>query len=275
MRYRSLLHICFDNNRRLARKTHYFEYRGVSFKLVQNDPRKWADHLLTIVPDEATREQAFSAAAEFLSALAWENHARVSLWDAGYRSWHEPHSLRDARPCIHDFPKIGFGGTITGYDISRLPYIETDEQRIALAMFRDARASNNDYLSFLFHWQVFEVRCGGDAVGFIDKTVRRHRADLRLNDEDLLSLPLAGRSLGKYLLDDCRNAVTHLRRRPGCTKLDVDKPADRIRLTRSVRTIEAFSEYFIREALGLKKVTFLMRRNLRAIPVYVAPPNPQ
>lgn len=269
MKYRSLLHICFDNSRRLTRKTHYFEYRGVSFKLIQNNPRKWADHLLTIVPDEAAREQAFSAAAEFLSALAWENHSRVALWDAGYRSWPEPHSLRDARPCILTFPKISFGGTITGYGISRLPHIVTEDQRIALALFREARASNNDYLSFLFHWQVLEV-CGGDTVGFINKTLRRNRAALRLNDEDLSSLPQHGKSLGAYLLDDCRHAIAHLRRRPGRTKLDVDKPADRIRLTHSVRVVEAFAEYFIRESLGLKKVMFLVRRNRRSIPVHIA-----
>ncbi len=268
MRYRSLLTIAFDSSSRLSTKTHYFQYRGISFKLIQDNPRKWADHLLTIVESEEARILAFRAAAEFLSALAWENHSRVALWDAGYRSWPEPWSLKIARPCMFSFPKINFGGTITGYGISRLPHIENEAQRTALALFREARASNNDYLKFLFNWQVMEV-VGGQPVGFINKTFRRNPAKLHIRDEDLSKLPLDGRTLGNYLLDDCRHAIAHLKRKPGQTELDVDDPVDRIRLAHSVRVVVAFAEYFIRENLKLNKTVFLWQLKRGAIPTYL------
>ena len=269
MRYRSLLTIAFDNSRRLTSKTHYFSYGGVDFKLVQDNPRKWADHLMTIVENDDARLRAFRAAAEFMSALAWENNSQIALWETGYRSWPLPQTLRQARPCMFSFPKVAFGGAITGYDISRLPHIETEAQRTALALFREARASNNDYLRFLFHWQILEVRSPSEAVSFIDKSFRRSRAKLRIHEEDLSELPLEGRTLGQYLQDDCRHAIAHLRRKPGRKKLDIDDPADRRRLTHSVRVVEAFAEHFIKEQLQLDKVLFLRRLKRGMIPVYL------
>jgi hypothetical protein len=148
----------------------------VQFKLVQNNPRKRADHLLTIVPqnDAAAREHAFATAAEFLSALAWQNNAQVTLWEGGRRSWPAAYGLKEAEPSIHTFPRIPFGGSMIGYDLTTIPLIENAAQRIALALFREARASNNDFLSFLFFWQVLETN-GGDPVGIINKTLRKQR----------------------------------------------------------------------------------------------------
>jgi hypothetical protein len=34
-----LMHIAFDNSRRLPRHIYYFEYAGVRFKLIQNEAR--------------------------------------------------------------------------------------------------------------------------------------------------------------------------------------------------------------------------------------------
>lgn len=80
-----LQHIGFDSSVRLPGTVYYFEYQGVRFKLVQNNPRKFANHLLTIIGDhdEPARSKAFRAAAGFLSAWAFDAHAAVMLWDSG------------------------------------------------------------------------------------------------------------------------------------------------------------------------------------------------
>lgn len=267
-----LLHICFDNSRRLIKKRYYFEYRGVRFKLVQSNSRKWANHLLTIIPnnDQAAHEHAFSVAAEFLSALGWENGARVAVWDAGGHGCPENYSLKDAEPTIFTFPRIAFGGNLVGDDLFRIPHIKTDAQRIALGLFREANASNNDYLSFLFFWQVLETGAG-DPVGFINKAFRNHRSQLRLDVADISRLPLNGKSLGNYLLDDCRHAIAHIRRQPGKARLDVDKPSERLRLALSSKAIKKFAEHYIRENLRLKNTLFLAYRKRGEVPVYVDP----
>lgn len=268
MRYRSLYSIAFDNSGRLSVRTQYFQYRGFAFKLVQDNPRKWADHLLTIVDDEAASAQAFRTAAEFLSALAWENRSRVALWETAYRSWPLPLSLKDARAWSFSPPKISFRGMSVGYDLLRIPLVETDLQRTALALFREARASNNDYLSFLFHWQVLEV-AGAQAVDVVNAAFRRERDALGLSGDDLARLPLKGRSLGNYLLEDCRHAIAHLRRRRGSTRLDIDDPADRTKIALSVRVAEALARYFIQHHLKLSKTMYLRQLKRGEFPIYL------
>jgi len=212
-----MMNICFDNDHRLRRKSYLFEYKGHQFKLIQSNPRKWADALLTILPadDDTSREKAFSVASEFLSAVCWQNNARTAIAGGGGRGWQPDWKLSKAKPAIFMFPKIPFGGNIIGYDISVMPLVETDEQKIALTLYREASASNNNYLSFLFYWQILETG-GSNAEGFVNKTFRRNPRELRLGRESLdPRLDLRGRSLGAYLRDECRDAIAHIRRKPG------------------------------------------------------------
>jgi hypothetical protein len=264
-----LLQIGFDNSRRLSRKEYLLEYRGVRFKLVQRNPKKWSDALLTIVPemDGAATELAFARAAEFLSALAWQNHSMVAFWQSGAHSWPGELSLDEAKPFMSEPPRIPGGGTVLGYDPIRIPHVKTDEQRIALALFREAYASNNDYLSFLFYWQVLEVR-GQKPEDVVDKTWRKDRACVRLPNSDIDNLPLAGQTLGHYLLDDCRHAIAHIRRKYGKKTLDLDKPAERNRLTYSTRVIKAFAECYIRQILGLTEHLYLVRGQRNEFPTF-------
>jgi hypothetical protein len=176
-------------------------------------------------------------------------------------------SIRRVRPFTYVFPKIPFGGSTTGYDLPRtIPHIRTSEQRIALSLFREARASNNDYLSFLFLWQVLEVK-GAQAVGFIDKIFRKHRHKLHLDPSYISRLPLAGRTLGSYLQENFRHAIAHIKRKPGKRPLEIDVLSERRNLAISTLVVEAFAEYFIREELSLGELSLARRRN-GGIPVY-------
>src|SRR5262249_11721610 len=122
-----LIDINFDNSIRLRKRCYLFEYDSIRFKLVQDNPRRWADHLLAVAPSdrEADRECIFRAASKFLSALSWENGARITLWEAGGCSWPDGRSLRVAQPFARDFPRIPFGGNAIGYDLPRtIPHIQ-------------------------------------------------------------------------------------------------------------------------------------------------------
>jgi hypothetical protein len=265
-----LFQICFDNSHRLCRKTYVFEYKGVAFKLIQNDPRKRADHLLTIIPSysDPARLNAFAKAAEFLSALAWETGARAKLWEVGAAAWPEDWPIEKARPCIFEPPRIPLMNAL-GYDLVRIPKIKTLEQRIALSLFREANASNNDYLSLIFYWQVLEVGCGSKADGFVNKTYGRRPNSLGHIQSDIALLQLGRRRLGDYLRDDCRNAVAHIRRKLGRTSIDLDEPEDRWRIAISVRIIKAFAAYYIRESLELNEHLYLARRRHRDVPIFL------
>ena len=70
-----LMHIAFDNSCRLRNRVYYFEYKNIRFKLIQNNPNKWSDVLLTILPghDESLTDKVRTIAGEFLSLLSWQN----------------------------------------------------------------------------------------------------------------------------------------------------------------------------------------------------------
>ncbi len=81
-----LMHIGFDNNNRLYKNIYYFEYKGIRFKLIQNNIRKWCDVLLTIIPghnNSKAENKAYILASEFLSALSWSNNSLVKAQQLG------------------------------------------------------------------------------------------------------------------------------------------------------------------------------------------------
>lgn len=264
-----LMHIGFDNSSRLCRRIYYFEYKKVKYKLIQNNPKKWCDVLLTIIGDKEsniTEQIAYNTAGEFLSALGWENNSKVKLWHSGGPGGRD-FTLRKARCSMFTFPRVPFGGYSLGYDICRIPKIETLEQKTALALFREAFSSNNHFLSFLFFWQIFEVG-KMNPIGWINKSYSRKMNKLYLPKEYMNRLDLKGRSLGHYLYDDCRNAIAHIRRKPTKTRLQFDTLEEDARLAISTRIIEEFAKLYIKDELNLKNSLFLVRQKNRNFPFY-------
>lgn len=267
-----LMHIGFDNSSRLWKNVYYFEYKGVRYKLIQNKIRKWCDVLLTIIPnyrDNKAIDNAYITASEFLSALSWENHSEVMVSHLGGFGIPQDFKLRSAKCRVFYFPQVPFGGYSVGYDINCIPEIETEAQRDALILFREALSSNNYYLAFLFFWQVIEIG-NNDAIGWINKAYRRNRNKIWLSKDDFSRLPLKGKSLGNYLYDDCRNAISHIHnRKAGKTKVKLDTPEDNFRISLSTRVIEKFARFYIEDRLKLKKRMYLVRKEGKGFPIYV------
>lgn len=255
-----LMNIAFDNTVRLDRRTYLFEYKGFRFKLVQGDPARHHDHLLAILPrgESAERNSTFAAAAEFVSALAWHSGAAMTVWDNGGRGWSDHRPLRSAKPTVYDFPRVPNRGYTIGGTLISIPNVQTNEQRIALSLFREARASNSRYLSFLFFWQSMEV-LGTKPHAFIKDVMKNHRDQVLLDDSWFDRLPLSGRALGEYLEDDCRHAVAHIRRRPGKKRLDLDSWDEHLRFAISVGVVRALSEAYIKHRLGMTESLTLVR----------------
>lgn len=263
------MHIGFDNSSRLCRRIYYFEYKGVRYKLIQDNQRKWCDVLLTVIGDKKsaiTEQIAYNTAGEFLSALGWENNSRIKLWHLGGPGG-RGFILKKARRSMFDFPRISFGGYILGHNICRIPKIETGEQKTALALFREAFSSNNNFLSFLFFWQILEVG-KTDPIGWINKSYSKKREKLYLSKGDIKHLPLNERSLGHYLYDDCRNAIAHIRRKPAKKKFQFDTLEENMLLAISTRIIEELAKLYIKDELGLKNSLFLVRQKGKNFPFY-------
>jgi hypothetical protein len=270
-RAKYLMEIALDNGGRLERTSYVFEYAGVQFKLLQEHPRKHADHLLTILPtgSVAERQKAYAAASNFSAALSWANRTATAVWEVGGRGWHGSWRLRGAQSRMRTFPRIPFNGLVVGCSLNALPTIQNNEQKLALTLFREARASNNEYLSFLFFWQVLAI--AGNPEGVAEKLHRRQRAKLRFSASDVAALPTGARSLGNYLADDCRNAIAHVRSQKSGSKrlLEFDSIEDRTRMARSVRVVQELARVCIEETLRLTKQSLLVRVPGSTVPRYV------
>jgi hypothetical protein len=261
------MHILVSNDERLSRRVYYFEYRRVRFKLIQNNPLKHADVLLAVISrDEAAQQAAYGVAGEFLSALAWENRARVALEYAGGFGVPAGFRLRQAQCRVFRIPQIPLGGRHVGGNLSIIPHVETDQQRVALTLFREADSSNKVWLSVLFFWQLLEVG-GTSPVGWIDS--RYSRGQVHIDRFEAQKLGVCGRKPGALLQDNARHAIAHIRRATGRRPFRFDVREDNVRLAVTRIVLKRFAEYFVREELQLKRKLYLVRPGGRGFPSYL------
>ncbi len=263
-----LMQICFDNNKRLKRKSYLFEYKGRKFKLIQNDPRKWSDSLLTVLPsyEQSDRKAAFQNASEFLSALSWQNKCMIMVGNSGGCGWKNLSMTNTKQPSL-TFPKIPIRGLSRNHSIDEIPHIRTDCQRKALMLYREANASNNEFLSFIFFWQILETR-NTSALNYVNNKYPKKREEFSFIERHISSLPLNGRKLGNYLLDDCRHAIAHIRRDKGKKPLDMDCLFERERFWNSLIVVKAFAEHYVQNAIDLNENLILVRKAKSTCPFY-------
>lgn len=250
------MHIGYDNNCRLDKNIYYFDYKNIRYKLIQSNSKKWINVLITIIPgfnNTKAINEAYITAAEFLSAFCYEFNARVSVSYLGGQGVPDNFKLKSAKCRVFSVRKIPFTGEILGHTLFRVPKIENEDQRIALALYRDAMGSNSNYLSFLFYWQILQIN-NKNPESWINKSFYKKNRAIRFSQNDLSQIKLNNKKLGEYFKDDCRDAIAHITsRKPGKTKILLDTLEDNIRIDVSTRVIKEFAYTYIKEVLGLNK----------------------
>ena len=271
-------HIDFTKPVRFARDVYYFEYGGVRFKLVQNDPSKYCDAILTVMPngDRVAEGRAFAAAGEFVSALAWKVGLPMAVAPGGGMGLPGEVALEDARCSCFGLPQFVTTGNIRGHSLSRIAAIETDEQRRALSLVREAQSANKAILAFLLYWQVMDIRprrlqSPQNLGKWVDSMIGGGALGLHLHaaDRAVLGRHCGKRSLGTYFEDDCRHAIAHLRRDPGRKTFVFDDHTDLVRMRVSVQAVRDLAEQYIRKVLDLTKGMTLYRQGSQGFPLYI------
>jgi len=272
-----LMHIGFDNSEFLWKNIFYFEYKGIKFKFIQDKRKKWSNVLITIIKGWENSEEenrAYSIASEYLSALAWENNSVMKVWPSrNYGAGiSEDFQLSKARRVFFEFPKSPFYGYMNGCGFQRIPKIENEKQKDALILYREARSTNNDYLSFLFFWQILEIGYKGGPTNWINKVWRNNQVEIRNSiKEDIEEIPMGEKKIGEYLYHDFRTAIVHLNTlRNGINKIKIDSLDDAIRIMRGRRVIQEFTRFYIENELNIrKKRLYLVRKTKNSFPVYL------
>lgn len=271
-----LMHIGFDNSDFFWKNIFYFEYKGIKFKFIQDKRKKWSNVLITIIKGQENSvedNRVYSIASEYLSALAWENNSVMKVWPSrNYGAGiSEDIKILKARRVFFEFPKSPFYGYTDGCDFQRIPKIENEKQRDALILYREARSTNNDYLSFLFFWQVLEIGYRGGPANWINKIWRNNQGELRRSIEfDIEKISIGSKKIGEYFYHDFRTAISHLYTlRSGIKKIKIDSLDDNIRIMRGRRIIQEFARFYIENELKLQKRLYLLRKCKNGFPVYL------
>lgn len=249
-----LLQIGVSKQFRFARNCFLFEHAGHSFKYVQSSANRWADVVLCLVSNHGAEDEkaAYRAAASFLASVAWASGCRIAVHPIGGSSYPDGWSLQRAKPNIRAFAVIPAAGIGPRFDVVRLAQVTEDIQERALSMYREVGVSSSQLLSFLLMWQIIELRYKPEGW-----TTKQYNKVLKPSlEEHVGRLPLKGRQLGEYLLNDCRHAIAHLKRKPGEVTLGLDDLADRARLSASLYVLDAIVRHFIRNDLGVNKTGF-------------------
>lgn len=267
----SMLQFALASPVRFYPRVHYFCYGGVRFKLVQNDPTKWSDSILAVFderPSDDVVQQVYSTAASFVSALSWELDFGMSIGPAGMLTVGSRTTLRSARPNVFTFPDIPFRGNMLGFGLSQVAKVDTEEQRVALTLYREAQSANKLLLSLLLNWQIMEIRTGA-AVPWINQTMQSLPRGLADLPQKLAQLGVRPADLGQYLLDDWRHAIAHIRRHPGRHALRFDDRVEAERLARAAEIVQRLARHYVVDELGVTERLYLMRRGKRGFPTFV------
>jgi hypothetical protein len=270
----NVLQMDLTSSVRFTEPTYLFQYQGVCFKLLRGNPPEESDAIITTIPsrdrdaDRAAEKRAFAAAGEFVSALAWSIRLPMAVEPGGGMSLPGVVSVESARRVGRGWPPFFTKGNVYGYSISHIAAIETDEQRRALAIMREASSANKTILKFLLYWQVMDIP-DWQAKKWVNAEWNAGRVHLHDWDRRVLDESLARKdSLGDYLEDDCRHAIAHLQRRQGKRLLELDNIEDIRRMRISAAIAEELAESYVRKKLRLSKTMTLVRGE-DGFPVYV------
>lgn len=183
----------------------------------------------------------------FCSALAWSEGSGLSVvaWCGG----NLPRPLGVRR-----------GRVVTNFlDTEHLPIAGTDEERAAIALYREGVSLDNPFYSFLSLYKVISIllpkgkRRGvwiGDALSRLDDNRAKERCDAIRN---------SGADVGLYLFEECRNAIAHAERDPFVNPDEVD---DHFRLSQDIPLVRNLAELAIEENSTLQRSHTLWREHL-------------
>lgn len=199
-----------DSSIRLTKKEYLFSYKGTEFKLVPN--LKYSDALLVSLKNDS-EEKMFEKASEFFSLVAFKYDAKIMIHPGGKLQTAVP--LCDVHVFSHQKREI-----VTQEFMEALylvPYVDKPEQSEIVRIYRQATASNNVYLKFLFYWHtlVYPMSNDGAAVKWVNKILKAKigDADIKLAKEALRGIKMKdGMSVGNFLKHEVRDAIGHIKR---------------------------------------------------------------
>lgn len=205
-------------------------------------------------PREEDHEHAITVMNRFMSALAWA----------------EGKSLRAAGMLIVGGPGMNMGKGRARFNcnglaarcetllIDYLPAPTGDDQRLALALYREALNCNSIAYSFLGFAKILNMLGGGKKqVAWINATIPKLTRNHDYEANQRLA-QLVG-DIGKYIYEDGRCAIAHAEKG---SRVNPDMADHERRLAKDLPVVKVLAEYFIEYNLGIKSQSTMYQEHL-------------
>ncbi len=225
------------------------EFEGKDFVLIpqSTDADQTAAVALRSDRYELSMEEVRREIMRFCSALSWSEGSGLSVlaWSGG--NLPRPIGIRRGR-------------VVTNFlDTEHLPIAQTQEERAAIALYREGVSLDNPFYAFLSLYKAISVLLPkGKARGaWITDALDRlddHRAKGRCDE-----IRNSGADVGLYLFEECRNAIAHAEQEPFINPDEVD---DHFRLSQDIPLLRNLAELAIEENSTLKRSHTLWREHL-------------
>jgi hypothetical protein len=193
-------------------------------------------------------EEVLHTVRQFMSALAWVERNHVTETTTGGGS--VPMGVSTKNMARHVNPH---------FRVDYLPEPNSEKQRLALALYREAVGVNSVPYAVLGFFKILNVVFGKGAEQerWINETLpamENYSARERLEQ-----LRASGEDVGRYLYESGRCAVAHAYSSP---VVDPESPRDLRRLRADLPLIRALAEYAIEHDLGVKSRSTVWNEHL-------------
>ena len=230
-------------------KQQIVEFDGKDFVLFPQPPEADLRSAIAIRADRyrLSMEEARREIMRFCSALTWSQGSGLSIVTWGGGNLPRPVGVQRGR-------------VVTNFlETTHLPVTKTDEERAAIALYREGVSLDNPFYAFLSLYKVISVLLPKgkhrgswvtSALNRLDNHLAKERCDAIMGD---------GSDVGLYLFEEGRNAVAHAEKHPFVNPDEVD---DHFRLTQDLPLLRNLAELAIEENSSLKRSHTLWSEHL-------------
>lgn len=188
---------------------------------------------VTNLEDHRTEDESLN---RLISIIVWEHrHPIGKAFGAG--------GLKRAMPIVWA-PRSNFGLRVEPQYLFGRAAAPTSRRWLALALYKEGINSQSVFYRFLNLWKVIELAVP-DKRARLD-WINRSGAALPFHKERVAAILAANPDLAIYLDDSCRNAITHVFRRP---IVNPDDPNDHLRISKDISLVTDLSRKAVDEFL--------------------------
>ena len=250
-------------NARLDRAQYVFEFGGQQFCLVRGTDSTWHE-LYTIMMGMPNDRSSVDELVQRLCdwwGWAWKNGVHLS---GGEGIGVSEDTALEELPLLSASRSGPRGSVITPHTAPDAAS-QSEAQAEALSLWNEAACSRSPFLSMFNYWKILELpppelgvvkgKPEKRAIGWIDRICL---CPSKICVPDEIQKVLAQRSVtpGQYLYDQCRNAISHVTRKP---VLRTHKMQDRLKIDRAARFAGRLAEHYMYACLKVEENMILLQ----------------